>query len=242
MLLFVARCQAFQAISGHPGNFPQGYADMPRFLSGFILGVVVTYAALTLLDTSPEETEIERASHTEAAGVEAAVEEDGAEAGPVESASIQVPPTPVSESVDATPSEAASPRSGSVPPPKAERDVYSPEIAEMLEKRVPRELQERYESEAREDSWATYMEGQLAAYFAQKPQVAQFNISLIDCRSSICEIHAVGYGPSARADWITATSDIGQQPWHQFNQGSMSTRDVQPDVFAVVWILARSTR
>jgi len=142
------------------------------------------------------------------------------------------------ESRGPTPSTSANPGSALRPPKKRDYSAYPPEIADMLDTKNPRPLQTRYEADEREDSWAAYMEGQLAAYFAQKPELAQFNISRIDCRTSICEIQAIGYGTDARAAWTVATADIIQQPWHDFKQMSMSTRDPQPGIFAVVLVLA----
>ncbi len=109
----------------------------------------------------------------------------------------------------------------------------------MIEKSVNKELQARYESDEREESWATYMEGQLAAYFAQKPELAQFNFSLIDCRTSICEIHALGYGPEALALWNIGTADIVTQTWHDFRSMSLNRHNPQPDILAIVLILSR---
>ena len=109
----------------------------------------------------------------------------------------------------------------------------------MIENHVSKELQARYEADEREESWATYMEGQLAAYFAQKPELAQFNFSLIDCRSSICEIHALGYGPEALALWNISTADIVTQTWHDFRSMSLNHHNPQPDILVIVLILSR---
>ena len=111
----------------------------------------------------------------------------------------------------------------------------------MIEKSVNKELQTRYESDEREESWATYMEGQLAAYFAQKSELAQFNFSLIDCRTSICEIHALGYGPDALTLWNTGTADIVTQTWHDFQSMSVNRHNPQPDILGIVLILSKKT-
>jgi hypothetical protein len=116
---------------------------------------------------------------------------------------------------------------------------YPPEIADMIENNVDKELQARYESDDREESWAIYMEGQLTAYFAQKSALAQFYISLIDCRTSICAVHALGYGPDALTLWNTATADLISQPWFEFNSMSMNRRNPQPDILGIVLILTK---
>ena len=45
----------------------------------------------------------------------------------------------------------------------------------------------------------------------------------------------------ALATWTAATADIIQQPWHDFKQMSMSSKDPDPGIFAVVLILAKKT-
>lgn len=230
---------------------------MTKYLIGFIAGVIATVAAYQLLDSRapgeatasihPRAAVDDDASPTAPSNEEptASVAETARSPGtmpednePAAGRPIIEPPAGSAAVIDPAPSAT---QTASEPTARRDYSEYPAEIAEILDRETPRPLQARYEAEEREDSWATYMEAQFAAYFASKPGLVQFNISLIDCRSSICEIHAIGYGPDARANWIAATSDIGDQTWHQFNQGSMSTRDVQPDVFAVVWILARQT-
>jgi len=117
---------------------------------------------------------------------------------------------------------------------------YPPEVAEMIEHSVDPELQAQYENDEREDSWAAYMEGLLAAYFAQKPSLAQFYISLIDCRTSICSIHAIGYGPDALTQWNVATADLVGQPWFEFNNMSMNRRNPAPDILVIVLIITKN--
>ena len=119
------------------------------------------------------------------------------------------------------------------------RGDIPPEIADMLENIVDKDLQARYESDQREESWATYMEGQLNAYFAQKPELAQFYFSLTDCRTSVCEIHALGYGPDALTQWNSATADLVSQPWFEFNSMSMNRRNPEPDILGIVLILTK---
>ncbi len=228
---------------------------MPKFIGGVAFGVVMTIVAYSLLDTSSPKESVSQEERSESVGAS-----NSAEVAGVERQRADSKPDAVREAVDsrrdesvpnqesttypaelnaATPAESASPESA--PGPTNERDysAYPPEIADILDTRDPKPLQTQYEAEEKEDSWATYMEGQLAAYFAQKPELAQFDISRIDCRTSVCEIQAIGYGTNARAAWTIATADIIQQPWHDFRRMSMSTRDPAPGIFAVVLVLAR---
>jgi hypothetical protein len=98
------------------------------------------------------------------------------------------------------------------------------------------ELHSRLEHELREASWSTYMEMQLAAYFGSKTQMLQqFNIQLIQCRSSMCELQAVGYGPDTYLNWVAATNDMYDQPWFEFSGvgGPVATKD---GVTVILWI------
>ncbi len=109
----------------------------------------------------------------------------------------------------------------------------------MIENRVDDELQARYENDEREESWATYMEGLLTDYFARKSSLDQFYFSLIDCRTSVCSVHVLGYGSDALTQWNTATADIVSQPWFEFNNMSMNRRNPEPDILAIVLILTK---
>ncbi len=226
-----------------------------KLIAGFLLGVIVTIAVVFLLDGQPREmqesptgqsalpeelAEVERG--IPAKGIDEAAEESGEEldistsAEPVSNAE---PLALQAESIGAlqpdTRATSPAPRSSA----RTTNDEYPPEIADMIEKSVNKELQARYESDEREESWATYMEGQLAAYFAQKPELAQFNFSLIDCRTSTCEIHALGYGPDALTLWNIGTSDIVTQTWHDFRGMSMNRNNPEPDILGIVLILTR---
>ncbi len=226
-----------------------------KLIAGFLLGVVVTLAVVFWLDgkspemqdsltnqsSLPEETaELER-SNTAKRIDEAAEGEDedpdtstfaesvsDSELSALQNESFSTP-QPVATAMSPAPK----------PPARTTSGDYPPEIADMIEGHVDKELQARYESDEREESWATYMEGQLAAYFARKPELAQFNFSLIDCRTSICEIHALGYGPDALTFWNTGTADIVTQTWHDFQSMSVNRRNPQPDILGIVLILSR---
>ena len=226
-----------------------------KLIAGFLLGVFATLAVVFLLDGKPREIQesptVQSALPEEVAEVERskpakrideAPEEDGEEldmSASAEPVSYAEPLALQAESIGATQPEtsATSPAAGSTV--RTTNDDYPPEIADMIENRVDKDLQERYESDEREDSWAQYMEGQLAAYFVQKPELAQFSFSLIDCRTSICEIHALGYGPDALTLWNIGTADIVMQTWHDFRSMSINRHNPQPDILAIVLILSR---
>ncbi|MEO0996066.1 MAG: hypothetical protein AAFX58_00990 [Pseudomonadota bacterium] len=228
---------------------------MFKVITGFLLGVVVTLVVVYWLDerssevrptqtdhSSPREepAELDRASPVNRTDNTAG--DDGANSyasTAVEAVSEEEPSVLQSQSIVVPQQGAKSVNSGQGSSATTANNQYPPEIAEMIENRVDEELQARYENDEREESWATYMEGQLTAYFSQKPQLEQFYISLIDCRTSVCSIHALGYGPDALTRWNTATADLVSRQWFDFNNMSMNRRNPEPDILAVVLILTR---
>lgn len=228
---------------------------MLKLSTGFLLGVISTLAVVLLLYRQPAEVPKSASSPTSKSGEVAAAqrsssaqradqvaEEDSEDPHPpvsVESNSNVYPLASDAQSVVASRQDVQSADPAQDSSARIAKSEYPPEIAEMIENRVDKELQARYENDSREDSWASYMEGLLAAYFAQKPQLAQFYISLIDCRTSICEIHLLGYGPEALTQWNSATADMVSQPWFEFNNMSMNRRNPEPGILAIVLILTK---
>lgn len=229
--------------------------SVSKLIAGFLLGVFATIAVVFLLDEKPRERQENPTDRSllpeESADVEQRkpakkVDEPAAEDGKQSDRSafaepdLNVEPVALQAESNGTTqpdSSVTGPAPESVA--KTANNTYPPEIADMIENRVNKKLQERYESDAREESWATYMEGQLAAYFAQKPELAQFNFPMIDCRTSICEIYALGYGPDALTLWNVGTADIVTQAWHDFRSMSLNRHNPQPDVLAIVLILSK---
>lgn len=236
---------------------------MLKIIAGFLLGVVTTITVVYWLTGEPPMTQVGLTSRssapedaTELTQAVSTISNDevtnaGGEATNTSTradSSMSVSPQSVSnvELVTSQPQStpvrqpgpgAASPANRSST--SSTNDDYPPEIADMIENNVDKDLQARYEADEREESWATYMEGQLTAYFAQKPPLAQFYISLIDCRTYVCSVHALGYGPDALTLWNAATADLVSQPWFEFNSMSMNRSNPEPDILGIVLILTK---
>ena len=230
---------------------------MSKVITGFLLGVIVTLAVVYWLDKSA--TEIQMVSTDESQPSEKTGElpqanplsrddraakkenEEPILSASAEAVSNEDAPVQQHQAMVGPRKDIGALSSGPVQTSSASTTdhQYPPEIAEMIEKRVDKELQARYENDEREESWATYMEDQLSSYFAQKPSLAQFYISLIDCRTTVCSIHLLGYGPDALTQWNTATADLVSQPWFEFNNMSMNRRNPEPDILAIVLILTK---
>jgi hypothetical protein len=84
------------------------------------------------------------------------------------------------------------------------------------------------EKEVRSTFWSAHMEAELGTYLLGNPELAaQFTFPVIQCRSSMCEVQAIGYGPEASATWEAAMSDMDKQSWFDFTSvgGPSESRD-----------------
>jgi len=241
---------------------------MPKFIAGFLFGVAATLAVVYSIGRDPSPLQVsstiqsadpndssDRNQAISSGSAENSAEAEGratdsstnANDGEIEAVrpasaeplSITVPEVSQPQSPGARRPNTDSTTAGQRPSGDSGSNDYPPEIADMIENNVDKELQARYEADEREESWATYMEGQLAAYFAQKPALSQFNISLIDCRTSVCAVHVLGYGVDALTVWNSATADLISQPWFEFNSMSMNRRNPQPDILGIVLIATK---
>ncbi len=102
------------------------------------------------------------------------------------------------------------------------------------------QLHEQLEAEAEELSWSTYMEAQLAGYLSQKLALSELSIPLIECRTSMCEVQVIGYGDSPMQSWMNATGDMRAQPWYEFADVSIGTRQVAPGIMGLMLVLQRA--
>ncbi len=112
------------------------------------------------------------------------------------------------------------------------------DMAEMFEGPMG-ERHAEVESESADVSWSEYMEAQFMDYFNSKPALANFNILLVECRTTSCEVQAMGYGETANLTWLNETADITRQPWFDFNEGGGSTAALAPGILGILWVYQR---
>ncbi len=86
--------------------------------------------------------------------------------------------------------------------------------------REAREAHAGLEMDRKDDSWAYYMEQALQQFFAAHPNNIQFELFQTECRTSLCEIQALGYDERAQGGWGQLLSDMRQQPWYEFQTQS----------------------
>jgi hypothetical protein len=233
---------------------------MSKLILGLIISVLLALAVTAMLDKSSRRQEITQPDSAEApaglttrkqfANADGSTEEEFGEWPDRRSVATarmgmgepaMMPDQQALESPQIVSPEFNDPQSSSEPEPTASPDGtdYTLEVAEMLGLSMPKNLRERHDSEERDDSWAAHTEERLLAYFDQSQALSQFYVSLVDCRTSICEIHALGYGPDDRAVWHTAAHDIIDQPWHDLHRFFTHTVDVQRGITGNVLIIGK---
>jgi hypothetical protein len=96
------------------------------------------------------------------------------------------------------------------------------------------------ENEPEDAGWSYFMEQALSQFLSQHPNAGLFNIFNIECRTTICEIQALGYNDSTAPDWSRIMYDLQQQPWYDFGQVGTSQNDYQGQL-AIVTHLRRTS-
>ena len=115
-------------------------------------------------------------------------------------------------------------------PSESESEVSDPRSS--IESKVdrvapwPENMRVELELEAKDDSWAYYMEQTLLQYLSAHPAIDQFDISSIECRTTKCQIEVFGFDDSTVPVWQQVMYDIRQQPWSEFGQHGTSSGNV----------------
>ena len=74
---------------------------------------------------------------------------------------------------------------------------YQPvDVAAALQKR-----RDDLDAEPKDDSWAYYMEQTLTQFIARHPSATDFEISYVECRTTVCQIQAIGFDDSTGPTW-----------------------------------------
>ncbi len=94
--------------------------------------------------------------------------------------------------------------------------------------------------EAKDDSWAYYMEQTLLQFLAAHPSIDQFDISSVECRTTKCQIEVFGFDESTVPVWYQVMYDIRQQPWSEFGQTGTGSGNVDGRLL-IVGTLHRKT-
>ncbi len=90
----------------------------------------------------------------------------------------------------------------------------------LLNKRA--ELQ----SEPKDDGWGYFMDEAITQFLGSYPTINEFDISYVECRTTLCQIQVTGYDESTGPTWNRIMYDLRQQPWADFDESSTSHFDV----------------
>jgi len=96
------------------------------------------------------------------------------------------------------------------------------------------------EAEPEDDSWSYFMEQALNQFISRHPNTSKFAIFNIECRTTLCEIQAVGYDDSTSPDWSRILYDLQQEPWYEFGQVGTSSTDYQGQLAVVTHLRRRN--
>ena len=107
------------------------------------------------------------------------------------------------------------------------QNTAEPPIADSIKtdsvSRWPANLREAFEAEPKDGSWAYYMEQAMLQYLSSHASIGQFDISIIECRTTKCQIEVIGYDESTVPVWQQVMYDIRQQPWSEFDMYATSS-------------------
>lgn len=116
--------------------------------------------------------------------------------------------------------------------PTEEGDVPNNEFDWMTDRRA------ELEAEPKDDSWAYYMEEAILQFLTSHPAIADFDISYIQCRTTMCQIEVIGYDESTGPTWQRVMFELRQQPWSEFSQTGSSSANVN-DRFIIIATMRR---
>ncbi len=103
----------------------------------------------------------------------------------------------------------------------------------------PSEIHAALEAEDVDEGWSHYMEQNLQMFLGAQPEANQFNIASIICRSTMCEVQAIGYDEATGHTWSGVMLRLRSQPWYEFGEtGSWSS--TMDGGLAIVTILKRN--
>lgn len=100
------------------------------------------------------------------------------------------------------------------------------------------------ESEPLDASWAIPMESEIYDYsFANSQELANnFSVPNVTCRTTICEIQAIGYGERSLEIWQEATEGLESQQWaDEFIQVRVGGNPIGPDSEGLVVVFIRES-
>jgi len=82
------------------------------------------------------------------------------------------------------------------------------------------------QSEPKDNSWGYFMDETITQFLGSYPTINEFDISYVECRTTLCQIQVTGYDESTGPTWNRIMFDLRQQPWAEFGEAGTSHFDV----------------
>jgi hypothetical protein len=67
--------------------------------------------------------------------------------------------------------------------------------------------------EPEDTAWAPYMEQNISMFLSRHPAAGEFEIAYIDCRTSRCQVKAIGFDESTGPTWNRIVFEMTREPW-----------------------------
>lgn len=98
---------------------------------------------------------------------------------------------------------------------------------------------EQLEFEEEDVSWAYEMELRIREFLNAHPSAALFQVPSIECRTTRCQIQALGYDSAAVGHWGLMMDQMREQPWFNFFGTGSSSSNIDGGGHAIVTFLER---
>ncbi len=118
----------------------------------------------------------------------------------------------------AAPTATNSPERSPIPVSDAHATLIGRQFTTDKDTGERRAVREILEEETYDDSWSFFMEQALRQFISSHADSSQFSIFHIECRTTMCEIQAIGFDESTASNWSRVLYDLSLEPWYEFSQ------------------------
>ena len=194
--------------------------ESKSFLLGVACGALITAGAVLLLEDSDEVTPGSPKVASRPASRETSPD------GPV--ADFESNTKPASVSIQSADSVEAERDYGDQRDPDAEPSIQlenQQNRPTTAEQRLLSKWAELH-SEPKDDSWGYFMDDAITQFLGSYPTINEFDVSYVECRTTLCQIQVTGYDESTGPTWNRIMYDLRQQPWAEFGESGTTHFDV----------------
>lgn len=130
-------------------------------------------------------------------------------------------------------------------PPIKLSDAHQQYLAKNREEEPPpttmHGLHDRIESEARDNDWSYYIEQQLRNFFGAATVNVGIDTIHVECRSTLCEIQAIGYNEIAASQWQQIFQQMRDQAWaSEFSGSNLYSTDQDNKIIMFAFLIRKT--